>query len=334
LAGAQEVEVNGKRVSAERILIATGSWPYIPEFPGSEHVIDSNQVFYLRDLPKKALVVGGGYIAVEFAGIFNGLGVETDLCYRGPLFLRGFDDEVREFVKTEVGKKGVNLIFSTEVTEVVKKVNGALGTTFNDGSTTDYDLVLYATGRRPKTANLGLEGLGVELTRTRGVKVTDSFQTNIPSIFAVGDVIDGIQLTPVALAEGTALANMLFNNKSQAVNYENVPSAVFCQPNIASVGLTEQQARQRFTSLRVFRSSFRSLKDTLGGSNEKTFMKLIVDGESDRLLAAHMVGSGAGEIIQGIAVAMNCGVTKAQLDSTIGIHPTAAEEFVTMRESS
>ncbi|MBY4677791.1 glutathione-disulfide reductase [Marinobacterium arenosum] len=326
------VAVGDKTYSAERILVAVGGWPYVPEFPGSEHVISSNEAFYLDQFPERVLVVGGGYIAVEFAGIFAGLGAQTSLIYRGELFLRGFDNEVREFTAEEVRKKGVDLRFGTNIEKIEKLADGSLQAYLTDGTVLDADCIMYATGRVPKVTGLGLEQLGVELRDNGAVVVNDQFQTSVPSVYAIGDVTDRVQLTPVALAEGMALVRNLYGNQSQKVDYELIPTAVFCQPNIGTVGLTEEQARERYAAVDIYKSSFRALKHTLSGSSEKTFMKMIVDRDSDRVLGVHMVGPEAGEIIQGIAVALKAGATKAVFDATIGIHPTAAEEFVTMRE--
>ena len=325
------VEIEGKRYTAERILVATGAWPSVPEFPGCEHVITSNEAFYLEHTPTRAIVVGGGYIAVEFAGIFHSLGVDVIQLYRGSLFLRGFDDDVRQHVADEYAAKGIDLRFNTEVTRIDKD-GDSYAVTLNDGSEVDVDLVMYATGRRPLTAGLGLDKAGVDLDDKGAIKVDDNWQTSVPHIYAIGDVIDRIQLTPVALNEGHILADFLFGEPARDMSYENVPSAVFSQPPIGSVGLAEGQAREKYGDVHIYKSSFNALKNTLSGRNEKTFMKLIVDPASDRVVGIHMVGPEAGEIIQGFAVAMKAGATKSHFDTTIGIHPTSAEEFVTMRE--
>ena len=331
LTGPNQIRIGDREITAEHILLAPGGWPYVPDFPGNEHVITSNEVFYLDQFPKKALVIGGGYIAVEFAGIFNGLGTETVQAYRGELFLRGFDEAIRHTLKDEMTKKGVDLRFNTNVASIAKRDDGALDVTFGDGSTLTTDVVLYATGRRPKVDNLGLDKAGVQLNNKGAVVVDDHFRTSVPNIYAVGDVIDRVQLTPVALAEGMALAKYLFGNEPLNVDYDNIPSAVFSQPSIATVGLSEEQARERYTDIDVYTSRFRHMKHTLSGRDEKTFMKLVVDKNTDKVLGCHMIGSDAGEIVQGLAVALKAGATKAVFDSTIGIHPTAAEEFVTMR---
>ncbi len=325
--------VGETRYRAERILIASGGWPFIPEFPGSEHAISSNEVFYLETFPKRALVVGGGYIAVEFAGIFNGLGAETVLSYRRDLFLRGFDQDLRETLCDEMKKKGVDLRFNSEVAAIEKQADGQLLVTFKEGGQALFDTVLYATGRVPRTDGLGLEEVGVALNERSGaIEVDNNFQTSVPSIYAVGDVINRVQLTPVALAEGMALVRHLFEGQAVAMDYSNIPTAVFSQPSIGTVGLSEAQAREQYGDILVFKSRFRHMKHTLSGSEEKTFMKLIVDKASDRVLGCHMVGAEAGEIVQGLGIALKAGATKAHFDQTIGIHPSAAEEFVTMRE--
>ena len=327
------VEVDGKQYSSERILVATGGWPSVPDIPGKDYVLTSNQIFDLESFPERVLIVGGGYIAVEFAGIFAGLGAKTTQLYRGDLFLRGFDNEVRSFVAEEMIKKHVDLRFNLNVEKIDKLESGELSVTLTDGTTLLTDAVLYATGRHANTAGLGLEAAGVNLQNNGSVIVDEYFQTSVPSIYALGDVIDRVQLTPVALAEGMMLVNHLYGNKEEktAVSYDLIPTAVFSQPNIGTVGLTEEQAKERYEELSVYSSSFRALKHTLSGMEEKTLMKMIVDRSTDRVVGVHMVGSDAGEIIQGIAVALKAGATKATFDQTIGVHPTAAEEFVTMR---
>lgn len=329
--GTHEVEVAGQRYNAERILVATGGWPFVPEFPGSSHVISSNEVFELETFPKDVLVVGGGYIAVEFAGIFNGLGAKTTQLYRGEMFLRGFDQDVREFVADELTKKGIDLKFNCDIESVEKLPNGRLQANLNNGETLEADEILYATGRKAKTAGLGLEEAGVELRKDGSIVVDDFYQTSVPSIFALGDVKGGIQLTPVALAEGMTFLAQQYDGSQATLDYELIATAVFCQPNIGTVGLSEEQAREQLGDIQVFRSTFRAMKHTLSGSDEKTLMKMIVETATDKVVGMHMVGSDAGEIIQGMAIAMKAGATKAVFDSTIGIHPTSAEEFVTMR---
>jgi len=332
------VSVGDKTYTAKHITIATGSWPFIPDFPGSEHAISSNEFFFLPNLPESAIVLGGGYIAVELAGILNGLGVKTTLVYRGDLFLRGFDEDIRQFAKEEIQKKGINLLFNNNISSISKSSlsskpgQDSYTVTLEDGSTEQTGLILAATGRKAHTQDIGIENVEVKLADNGNVIVDKNFTTNVDSIFAVGDVKGGYQLTPVALAEGMALANKLFNNTPINMDYENIATAVFCQPTIGTVGLTEAQARSRFNEIDVYKSDFRAIKHTISGRDERTFMKLIVDKQSDKVVGCHMVGPEAGEIIQGIAIAIKAGATKAHFDQTIGIHPTAAEEFVTMRE--
>ena len=331
LEDAHTVGIGEKTYTAENILVATGGWPFVPDIPGKEHAITSNEAFYLDDMPRRVIVVGGGYIAVEFAGIFNGLGAEVSQVYRGPLFLRGFDEDVRGFLAGEMSKKGVDLRFDSDIARIEKVADG-LRAVFKDGSELTTDCIMYATGRKPLTADIGLEAAGIALADNGAIKVDDYFQTSVSNIYAIGDVIDRIALTPVAIAEGMALVKTLFGGVPTKVDYADVPSAVFSQPSIGSVGLTEAQAREEYGSVDIYTSDFSALKHTLSGNDERTFMKLIVDRASDRVVGVHMVGPDAGEIIQGIAVAVKCGATKAQFDATVGVHPSAAEEFVTMRE--
>ncbi len=329
---AHHVEVDGQRFSAERILIATGGWPQIPDIPGREHAITSNEAFFLPQLPKRVLVVGGGYIAVEFAGIFHGLGADTTLLYRKDLFLRGFDRSVREHLSEELTKRGLNLQFNSDIQRIDKHADGSLSATLKDGRVLEADCIFYATGRRPMLDNLGLENVSVKLDDKGFIAVDEQFQTSEPSILALGDVIGRVQLTPVALAEGMAVARRLFKPEQyRPVDYAHIPTAVFSLPNIGTVGLTEEQAREQGHEVTVFESRFRPMKLTLTECQERTLMKLVVDADTNRVLGCHMVGPDAGEIIQGLAVALKAGATKQVFDETIGVHPTAAEEFVTMR---
>lgn len=332
LADAHHVDINGQRLSAERILIATGGWPQIPQIPGREHAITSNEAFFLEQLPKRVLVVGGGYIAVEFAGIFNGLGADTSLLYRGDLFLRGFDKTVRTHLVEELTKRGLQLQFNTDIVRIDKQADGSLLATLSDGRQLETDSIFYATGRRPMLDNLGLENTRVELNERGYIDVNDNFETREPSILALGDVIGRVQLTPVATAEGMAVARRLFKPEQyRPVDYRHIPTAVFSQPNIGTVGLTEEQALERGHEVVVFESRFKPMKLTLTESSEQTLMKLVVDAVTDRVLGAHMVGPDAGDIIQGLAIALKAGATKRLFDETIGVHPTSAEEFVTLR---
>ena len=340
LLDAHTIAVGEEEVTSKNILIATGSWPVVPDVKGKEHIITSNEAFYLEDFPKKVTVVGGGYIAVEFAGIFNGFGAETTLVYRGDMFLRGFDKSLREFVKQELEKSGIDLKFNTQVKEIRstddKDTNSRYQISLEDGGMLNADLVMYATGRKPKTDNLGLENLGIEQGANGKIVVNEFYQTSVENIFAIGDVTDRMQLTPVAIEEGMCIANNLFtDNPKKTLNYANIPTAVFCQPNLGTVGLREDEACELYPDdLDIFESEFRPMKHTLTGKEERTLMKLIVQRSSDLVLGVHMVGPDAGELIQGMAVALIAGATKSQFDATVGIHPTAAEEFVTMRSIS
>ncbi|GLX91629.1 glutathione-disulfide reductase [Pseudomonas fragi] len=332
ITGPNEIEVNGQRHSAKHILIATGGWPQIPEIAGREHAISSNEAFFLKELPKRVLVVGGGYIAVEFAGIFHGLGAQTSLLYRGDMFLRGFDGAVRKHLHEELTKRGMDIQFNADIARIDKQADGSLKATLKDGRELEADCIFYATGRRPMLDNLGLETTGVKLDKRGFVEVDDLYQTAEPSILAIGDVIGRVQLTPVALAEGMAVARRLFKPEQyRAVDYAMIPTAVFSLPNIGTVGLSEEQAIEEGHAVQVFESSFRPMKLTLTDCQERTFMKLVVDANTDKVLGCHMVGPEAGEIVQGLAIALKAGATKQHFDETIGVHPTAAEEFVTMR---
>ena len=327
------VSIGDKVVSTDKILIATGAWPVVPDFPGREHVITSNEAFFISSLPKRCLVVGGGYIAVEFAGIFNGLGVETVLSYRGPLFLRHFDIDIRKTVRDELIKKKINLAFNSRVSSISKQADDSLVVQFEGGDTLETDLVLYATGRNPAVHDIGLENVKVACRDTGAVIVDEEFRSSEDNIFALGDVTDRLQLTPVAIEEAMCFASTQFLKQKKLMDYDNVATAVFCQPNIGTVGLTEEDAGAVSDNLAVYRSVFRPLKHTLSGSDEQCMMKLIVDKSTDKVLGVHMVGADAGEVIQGVSIAMKVGVTKAQIDATVGIHPTTAEELVTMREA-
>jgi glutathione reductase (NADPH) len=331
ITGKNTVEIGGKQVSCKNILIATGGWPFIPEFPGSDLAVSSNEVFDLAEFPESILVVGGGYIALEFAGIFAGLGAKTTLSYRGEIPLKHFDKDVREKLFLE-NQRHMTMLMNSNVIEIVRE-NNQLKVDFKEGNEINVDCVLYATGRKPNTEGLGLENITVNTQANGTIEVDEHFQTNEPGVYALGDVVGRMALTPVAIAEGMVLASNLFNNSQDAMNYENIATAVFSHPNVGTVGLSEEQAQQQYPAIDVYESDFRHLKHTLSGNPERTYMKVIVDSETDKVLGMHMMGAEAGEIIQGLAVAMQCGVTKAQLDSTVGIHPTAAEEFVTLRQA-
>ena len=325
------VEVNGRSMTAEKILVAVGGWPSTPDIPGIEHVISSNEALELRELPKRMVIVGGGYIAVEFAGIFAALGVEVTEVIRAEAILRGFDHDIRVNLTDEMQKRGVKVLSETVIRSIEK--DGDVFTLRCAGNEIiETDLVMYATGRTPNTAGLGLAEAGVELAGNGAVMVDEWNQSSVESIYAVGDVTDRIALTPVAIQEGRAFAETHFNGNPMTVDYDDVPSAVFSTPPVGSVGLPEEDARARYGDIDVYVSRFKPLVHTLSGRDERSFMKLVVDAHTDRVLGAHMMGMDAPEIIQGVAVAIKCDATKAQFDATTGIHPSAAEEFVTMRE--
>ncbi|MDP2065910.1 MAG: glutathione-disulfide reductase [Burkholderiaceae bacterium] len=330
LLDAHTVEVNGARHTAAHILVATGGYPVVPDIEGRELVVTSDDMFDLDPFPKRLVVVGGGYIACEFASIFHGLGAQVTQLVRAPQVLRGFDDEVRDFIAAEMRKAGVDLRTNAGVAAVRRSATG-LQVQLKDGQILEADTVLYATGRAPNVAGLGLEAAGVAQGKDGAIVVDAHYQTSVPSIHALGDVTARVQLTPVALGEAMVLVDRLFGNGQRAMGYDYIPTAVFTHPNIGTVGFSETEAREKFGEVTVFRSDFKPLKHTLSGSSERTLMKLVVETASDRVVGLHMVGPDAGEIVQGFAVAMKAGATKAVFDSTIGIHPTAAEEFVTMR---
>lgn len=333
LKDAHTLDVGGQTITADKILVATGGWPSVPDFPGKEYAITSNEAFFLDDLPKRTIIVGGGYIAVEFASILHGYGSYVTQLYRGDLFLRGFDSDLRSHLAGEMVKQGIDLRFNTNIASI-EKTSDVLVATLEDGSTLKADAVMFATGRLPNTCSIGLEELGVEMKCNGAIVVDDQFQTSVSNIYAIGDVIDRYALTPVAIAEAMALSANLFDGKDYNMDYADIPTAVFSHPNIGTVGLTEEAAREQYGEVDIYRSTFKPMKHTLTGRDEQTLMKLIVDRASDRVIGCHMVVPDAGELIQGIGVALKAGATKAQFDATVGIHPTAAEEFVTMREPS
>jgi glutathione reductase (NADPH) len=330
MTGPHAVEVAGKSYTAAKILIATGARPHVPGVPGIEHAITSNEALDLTELPKRVAIVGGGYIAVEFAGLMHALGAEVSLIIRAGNILRGFDEDIRNALAEEMEKQGVK-IHRECVVRSIEKVGDGYSLRLHGVETIECDRVFYATGRHPNTEGLGLEAVGVELSDHGAVKVDEYFQTSVPSIFALGDVIDRVQLTPVAINEGMAFVATQFTGKATAMNYEFVPAAVFSHPPVGTVGLMEAEARKN-GPVDVYISRFRPMKHTLSGRDARSMMKLVVDRESQRVVGLHMVGDDAPEIVQGFAVALKCGATKAQFDSTVGIHPTAAEEFVTLRE--
>ena len=335
LSGAHTLAVNGRTLTAKSILVATGGTPSVPQFAGREHVVTSNEMFDLDTFPQRLLVVGGGYIACEFASIFNGLGSKVTQLYRGEQVLRGFDADVRNFIAAEMRKAGVDLRLNADVAAIARPPEG-LQVTLESGGTVMADVVLYATGRVPNVNGMGLGAAGVVQGKDGAIVVNDDYQTSAPSIYALGDVTARLQLTPVALGEAMVLVDHLFGPQAgrpkRGMSYQFIPTAVFTHPNIGTVGYSEADARKNFGGVTIYRSEFKALKHTLSGSSERTLMKLVVENATDRVVGLHMVGPDAGEIVQGFAVAMKAGATKAVFDSTIGIHPTAAEEFVTMRE--
>ncbi|MGB0684039.1 MAG: glutathione-disulfide reductase [Magnetovibrionaceae bacterium] len=330
LIDAHTVEVAGKTYTAEKILIAVGGWPSMPNIPGIEHVITSNEALDLPELPKRIVIVGGGYIAVEFAGIFNAFGSEVTLVIRGDNILRGFDSTMREGLANEMRKQGIEILADCQV-ESIEKLPSGFDVMLDNTDCLKVDAVMYATGRLPNTKNLGLEEVGVKMNDKGAVIVDEWNQSSIENIYAVGDVTDRVALTPVAIAEGHAFADTTFGNKPRTVNYDDIPSAVFSQPAIGTVGLTEEEARRR-GKVDVYLSKFRAMKHTLSGRDEFIGIKLLVDPETDKVLGCHMLGDDGPELAQGLGIAIKAGATKADFDATIGIHPTAAEEFVTLRE--
>ncbi len=323
---------SGRKVTAKYILLATGAKPFVPRhLPGHELALTSNEVFELEKLPRRIVIVGGGYIAVEFAGIFNGLGVETILIYRGEQILRGFDDDVRSHLAAEMKKKGIEIRTRADVVKIEKSGSG-VRVTLEDGAAFGAGAIMYATGRIPNVEGLGVERAGVELTPHYAVKVDQYSKTAADSIYAVGDITNRVNLTPVAIREGHAFADTMFGGKPTAVDHALIPTAVFSQPEIGTIGLTEAQAREKFKSVDIYKTSFRPMKHTLSGRDERTLMKLVVDGETDHVLGCHICGPDAGEMAQLLGISLRLGAKKADFDATMAVHPTAAEELVTMRE--
>ncbi len=326
------IAIGQETVTAEKILVATGGRPVVPDIPGREFAITSNEAFHLPELPKRIAIVGGGYIAVEFAGIFHGLGCHVDLVLRRDRVLRGFDEECRTAVHEALRDSGITMRTEMQIGRIVAPGGkGPFQVETQLGGMFETDVVMYATGRGPNTAGIGLEKAGVQLDKMRAIAVDEWSRTTAPNIWAVGDVTDRINLTPVAIMEGHCFADTEFGKKPRKPDHRDVPSAVFCQPELANVGLTEEEARLTLGEIRVFTAAFRPMKYTLSGRQQRTFMKLIVEAATDRVVGVHMVGDDAAELIQGLAVAVKAGATKAQFDATVGIHPTAGEEFVTMR---
>ncbi len=318
-------------VTARTILIATGGTPFVPEFPGSQHTITSNEAFHLPALPHNMVIVGGGYIAVEFAGIFAGLGVEITQLYRGEQILRGFDDDLRYNLADEMRRRGIDIQLNSDVKEISHAGSG-YRVDLNNGDTIFTELVMYATGRTPNTKNLGLEKTGVELDRNGAVVVDEYSQTSVPSIYAVGDVTDRVNLTPVAIREGMAFVDTVFKDTPTTVDYDDIATAVFSEPELGTVGLTEAQAREKYDTIDIYKSLFKPMKHTISGRDTKTMMKIIVDADSDRVVGVHIMGPDSGEMAQVLGIAVKMGATKADFDATVALHPTAAEELVTMRD--
>jgi len=331
LLDSHRVQVGEDIVSAEKILIATGGRPWTPEIPGAEYSITSDEAFHLKALPKRVIVVGGGFIACEFAGIFNGLGADVVQVYRGEQILRGFDHDVQETLAREMIKKGIDIRLHTNVIELIKTSEGQITAKLDDGSELQADIVMFATGRVPNVRDLGLRDAGVHVLPGGMIPVNEYSRTNLPNVFAVGDVTNRVNLTPVALMEGHAFADSEFGGNSRPVNHGFIPSAVFSHPPVATVGFAEKEASKRYGKLDVYKSEFTPMKHTLSGRDEKTMMKLLVQATSGKIVGLHVVGMDAPEIVQGFAVAIKSGLTKQQFDRTTGIHPTAAEELVTMR---
>ena len=330
ISGAHEVTVGAKTYTAERILIAVGGWPFLPDIDGlQDHAITSNEALDLPERPDKIAIHGAGYVALEFASIFNALGSETHVIYRGDLPLRGFDEDVRHHMVKSLKERGIHLHEQTDVIRITAE-EGQKRVHFKDGESLLVDVFMGATGRKPKTDNLGLETLGVKMTDAGAVIVDEFSQSSVPSIYAVGDVTNRVNLTPVAIAEGHAFADSLYGDRVRSISHETIASAVFSMPSIASVGLSEEDAAKQHEVV-IYDSKFRAMRNTLSGRAEQSYMKLIIDAKTDRVLGVHMVGPDSAEIMQGIAIAVKMGATKADFDACIGIHPTAAEEFVTMR---
>jgi glutathione reductase (NADPH) len=324
----------GERIRARHILIATGAAPYFgPAIPGLEHVISSNEAFHLERLPPRILIQGGGYIAVEFAGIFNGLGSEVTLVYRGENILRGFDDDLRAHLNAEMTKRGVRIVCGRTV-RAVQRAQDTFTATLSDDSTVEVDKVMFAVGRWPNVAGFGLDAAGVQFTANRGIAVDPFSQTSVPHIYAVGDVTNRVNLTPVAIREGHAFADTVFGGKPTAVDHADVPTAVFSEPEVGVVGLTEAQACERLAKVDIYKTSFRPMKMSLAGRDTRAFFKLVVDGETDRVVGCHIVGPDAGEMIQLVGIAVKMKATKADFDTVMAVHPTAAEELVTLREKA
>jgi glutathione reductase (NADPH) len=322
---------SGREITAKYILIATGAWPSAPDVPGAEYGITSNEVFHLPELPKRAVIAGAGYIANEFAGIFNELGVDVTLVTRGDKMLRGYDEEIVDKLVGISVEKGIDIRFNFPFKSVLKQDDGTLLIDGGDAGTIEADLLMFAIGRVPKTEGLGLEAVGVMLDKGGAVIVGDDNRSNVPSIYAVGDVTNRVQLTPIAIREGHAFADAVFGGSSRTIDYSNIPSAVFSNPPLAGVGLTEEQARAEFGEINIYRSDFRAMKNVLAGRNERALYKMVTDAKTDRVVGLHMIGPDAPEILQAVAIAVKAGLTKADFDDTVALHPSMAEELVLLK---
>ncbi|WP_428682068.1 glutathione-disulfide reductase [Sphingopyxis sp.] len=332
IVGPQKIRLaDGTELSAERILIATGGWPHVPEFPGSEHAITSNEVFHLDTLPKRVVIAGGGYIANEFAGIFNEFGSKVTVANRGDTILRGYDEQIRDRLLQISMTKGIDFKFNAPFRSIEKNDDGSLTVHLEGCDPIQADAVLVAAGRVPNSKGIGLEAIGVELDADGAIKVDETNQSSVPSIYAVGDVTNRIQLTPVAIREGQAFADSVFGGKPTVVDYANVPSAVFSHPPIGAVGMTEAEARNKLGSVRIYTSDFRAMKNVLAGRNERALYKMVVNAATDQVVGLHMIGPDAPEILQAAAIAVKAGLTKADFDATVALHPSMAEELVLLK---
>ncbi|HEY0324714.1 MAG TPA: glutathione-disulfide reductase [Allosphingosinicella sp.] len=332
ITGANEVTLaDGTKIKAATILVATGSWPMVPEVEGAEHGITSNEVFHLDEIPKRAVIAGGGYIANEFAGIFHEFSCKVTLVNRGDVILRGYDEQIRDRLLQISLMKGINFLFNAPFEKIDKQEDGTLLIHLGGQEPIEADMLLWAVGRTPNTVGLGLEKVGVELGKNGAILVDEDNQSSVPSIYAIGDVTDRVQLTPVAIREGQAFADTLFGNKPTRVDYQNIPSAVFSHPPIGGVGLTESQARDKLGSYKTYTADFRPMKNVLAGRNERALYKMIVDEGTEQVVGLHMIGPDAPEILQAAAIAVKAGLTKSQFDQTVALHPTMSEELVLMR---
>jgi len=331
LSGPNAIRMGDRQITARMILIASGARPQVPRLPGCEHGITSNEVFHLEALPKRVVITGGGYIANEFAGIFNQLGARVTLVNRSDQILRGYDQQIRDRLLQISSAKGIQFLFNTDLEKVVRDASGALAVHLGGGTQLECDTLLFATGRVPNTVGLGLERAGVELDAHGAIRVDEDSRSSCPSVYAVGDVTNRVQLTPVAIREGQAFADTQFGNKLTRLDYQCIPSAVFSHPPLAGVGMTEAQARDKLGEVKIYTADFRPMKNVLANRNERALYKLVVDASNDRIVGAHMIGPDAPELLQVMAVAVKAGLRKSQLDECVAIHPTMAEELVLLK---